>query len=167
MTYIGAVDIKPGNVVGPTSLTSAPGGTGLWTTIFTDGQAATNCLNGSGGFLCSYDTGTNSAAPVAGVGAINYHWGWDFSLSGGYAFGHFEVNFTVQDDSGRCSGPGQITGPDCLTDGHNLSISGGSGPGGGPGGGAGTATGVPEPSTFVLLGAGLLIMSRRIRSKKE
>jgi hypothetical protein len=36
-----------------------------------------------------------------------------------------------------------------------------------PGGTATTATGVPEPSTFVLLGAGLLIMGRRIRSKKE
>ena len=36
-----------------------------------------------------------------------------------------------------------------------------------PGGTATTATGVPEPSTFVLLGAGLLIMGHRLRSKKE
>lgn len=36
-----------------------------------------------------------------------------------------------------------------------------------PGGGAGTATGIPEPSTFMLVGAGLLIIGRRIRSKKE
>ncbi len=36
-----------------------------------------------------------------------------------------------------------------------------------PGGTATTATGVPEPSTFMLLGAGLLIMGRRIRAKKD
>lgn len=34
-------------------------------------------------------------------------------------------------------------------------------------GGGLTTTGVPEPSTFVLLGAGLLIIGRRIRSKTE
>jgi hypothetical protein len=36
-----------------------------------------------------------------------------------------------------------------------------------PGGGATTAVGVPEPSTLVMLGAGLLVFARRLRSKKN
>ena len=48
----------------------------------------------------------------------------------------------------------------------NCAATGFATTGGGPGG-AGTATGVPEPSTFMLLGAGLLIVGRQIRSKKE
>ena len=39
--------------------------------------------------------------------------------------------------------------------------------GGTPGGVAVTATGVPEPSTLVLFGAGLLAFARRFRSKKN
>jgi hypothetical protein len=39
--------------------------------------------------------------------------------------------------------------------------------GSGPGSSATTATGVPEPSTFMLLGAGLLIIGRRMSAKKE
>ena len=151
MTYIGAVDVKVGDVIAPVSLASVSGpagtmtgGTGAWTTSFIDGQAATNCLNGSGGFLCSYDTGTNTEAPT-GNNRI-YTWKWNFSLNSvsDYQFGHLGVNYTVADDSGRCSGPGQVTGPDCLQDGQNLSIS------------TGGMQKVPEPSSMLLLGLGLV-----------
>jgi len=151
MTFIGAVDIKPGDIAAPPNpvLTSAPGGTGGWTTLWANGQAAGNCLQGSGAFLCSYDTGTNTLASVTHGAAVNsglgYVWEWDFSLNGAYSFGHLGVNFTVADDSGKCSGPGQITGPDCLQDGENVSISGGGQ--------------VPEPSALLLLGAGLVVVS--------
>jgi hypothetical protein len=169
MTYIGAVDFKPGNVIGA-SLTDAPGEKGLWTTSFTDGQAATNCLQGNGGFLCSRDTGKNNAAPVTNGGAVDDHWAWDFSLSDAYTFGHFGVNFTVEDDSGKCGGKKPITGPDCKTDGDNLSIAGGgvvlpptSTPSFDPP--TPTTGSIPEPSTFLLLGSGLIALGRSVRKK--
>jgi hypothetical protein len=151
MTFIGAVDIKPGDVIGPPtpSLLAAPGPESDWTTLWENGQAAGNCLNGSGKFLCSYDTGTNTDAPVTNGSPVNYRWQWNFSLdSGGYTFGHLGVNFTVADDSstrGNCDTPSNPLGLDCLQDGQNLSISG-SGQ-------------VPEATTLLLLGSGLIVMS--------
>jgi hypothetical protein len=155
MTYIGAVDIKPGQIAAPPNpvLTAAPGAETDWTTLWINGQAAGNCLQGSGAFLCSYDTGTNTLAPVTNGGAVDYAWAWDFSLSGDYSFDHLGVNFTVADDSGRCSGPGQITGPDCLQDGQNVSISGGGQ--------------VPEPSALLLLGTGFVILGASSRYLKK
>jgi hypothetical protein len=167
MTYIGAVDFKPGNVIAPVVLTevSGPagtmaGGNGAWTTQFQNGQAAGNCLNGAGGFLCSYDTGANGEAPIANN--RTYSWSWDFTLNGAYSFGHFGVNYTVADDSGNCGQ--QVTGPDCLQDGQNLSISsGGYSSGAGTGGQGGDSPRVPEPSAFFLLGCGLLLVSKVLR----
>ena len=145
MTYIGAVDIKVGDVSTPPtpSLLAAPGLESDWTTLWLNGQAAGNCLNGSGAFLCSYDTDTNTDAPVTNGQAVNYTWQWNFSLASAYTFGHLGVNFTVADDSGKC--PGNVTGPDCLQDGQNISISGNGQ--------------VPEPSTLILLGAGFLLLA--------
>jgi PEP-CTERM motif-containing protein len=40
------------------------------------------------------------------------------------------------------------------------------GTGGGPGGAATTATSVPEPSTFLMLGSGLLVLARSVRKKR-
>jgi len=41
------------------------------------------------------------------------------------------------------------------------------GTGGGPGGAATTATSVPEPSTFLMLGSGLLVLARSVRKKRQ
>ena len=151
MTYIGAVDIKAGDVSSPVTLTAAPGGTAGWTTLYTSGQAAVNCLNGSGGFLCSYDTGTNTLAPID-AGAVNYTWTWNFSLTGDYAFGHLGANLTVADDGsgGSCNSP-NATPDDCLQDGQNVSIAGGG------------TTRVAEPSALLLLGIGMLAIRRIVK----
>lgn len=144
MTYIGAVDFKPGNVISPVVLTSAPGALGDWQTLFTSGQAAGNCQNGNGGFLCSYDQGLNTNAPT--TNNTTYTWAWNFSLNGGYTFSHLGVNYTVNDDSctqGRRSHFQVVT--DCGNDGENISISAGGK--------------VPEPSAFILLGVGLIGVS--------
>ena len=156
MTHIGAVDIKVGDVVAPVSLTTAPltGGGAItdWTTLFTSGQAAGNCLDGAGGFLCSYDTGTNTLAPINN-GAVNYTWIWDFNLSGAYSFSHLGANLTVANDGagGSCNSP-NAPALDCLSDGQNISIDSG-----------GTTTKVAEPSAFLLLGAGMLALRRFLK----
>ena len=150
-THIGAVDFKPGNVLAPVQLTAAPGPESDWQTLFTGGQAAGNCLNGAGGFLCSYDVGQNTNAPIQDNTV--YTWSWNFSLNGAYAFGHFGVNYTVANDSCRQSlGQGQFaTVADCLNDGQNISIS------------AGGDRKVPEPSSMVLFGLGLIGASLFLR----
>jgi hypothetical protein len=38
---------------------------------------------------------------------------------------------------------------------------------GGPGGAAVTATAVPEPSTFLMFGSGLLVLARSVRKKRD
>ena len=140
MTYIGAVDIKPGSITSPPAptLTTAPGGT--WTTRWEDGQSANNCdVTSSGKFLCSFDSGQNTLAPVTTGTFVNYTWAWNFSLdSGGYTFGHLGVNFTNSNDG--CKDPLNF---DCR-DGQNISLSSGGR--------------VPEPEAFILCGLGLLIL---------
>ena len=157
MAYIGAVDFKPGKVVSPVTLTAAPGPLSDWQTLFSNGQAAGNCLNGAGGFLCSYDIGTNTNAPTSNN--TTYAWSWNFSLDGsGYTFGHLGVNYTATDDSCRRSlGGGDFARVnDCKNDGENISIS------------AGGNRQIPEPSTLVLVGFGLIaisVISRRNLSR--
>lgn len=151
MTHIGAVDFKAGKVVSPVTLTIAPGPESDWQTLFSNGQAASNCLSGSGGFLCSYDRGLNTNAPTSNN--TTYTWAWNFNLdSSGYNFGHLGVNYTIANDSCR---QGFTTRNDCLSDGQNISIEGGGHE-------------VPEPSTLILAGIGLIgisALSRRNRSQ--
>ena len=147
MTYIGGVDIKIGDIQAPPNpmLTAAPGVDANWTTFWLDGQAATNCRQGSGAFLCSYDVGQNTEAPVANGGAVNDTWAWNFTLSSAYTFGHIGVSFTNATDG--CNTGGQF---DC-TDGQNMSVSSGGN--------------VPEPGSFVLLGVGLVALSLSMRKR--
>jgi len=149
MTFIGAVDIKIGDIQSPPNptLTTAPGVDGNWTTLWLNGQAATNCQNGLGAFLCSYDEGQNTEAPVANGGAVNDTWAWNLTLASAYTFGHLGVNFTNATDG--CNTAGQF---DC-TDGQNMSVSSGGTPR------------VPEPGSFVLLGVGLVALGVSMRKR--
>jgi hypothetical protein len=130
--FIDAVDIKiVNNLLSAPVLSSAPGGEDNWQVSFNNGQAATDCGSGGGFFICARDPDPNNLAPVGGT----LIWDWSFSSNDKIKFGH--VGASYNDAAGTIEG-------------NNTSISNATT--GGPG------TPVPEPSTLILLGSGLVIL---------
>jgi PEP-CTERM motif-containing protein len=141
-TFIAAVDFKPdSNTITAASLVSGPGlaNGGDWTTAFNTNQAAQNCdpSQAPTGFICSFDTGNNNAAPTGAN--LNYSWLWNFSMTGTLAPGHLGVRFNNATD----------------TDNGNI-ISASTFDNGSPGAPTGK---IPEPSALLLLGSGLVVLS--------
>src|SRR6266511_3686472 len=141
-TFIASLDFKPdGNTITSATLTAAPGGTGGWTTTINLGQAAGDCASSGEGFICSNDTGTNSLAPVTNGGVVNYDWQWNFIMSGAVDPGHLGARFNNAGDTDN----GQI-----------VSISTFS---------RGPGQEVPEPSSLILLGSGLIMVATALRRR--
>jgi hypothetical protein len=141
-TFISAVDFKPAHSVTGASLTGAPNGTGDWNLAFNKGQVSADCSGNGNGFVCSKDTATNDQAKVPNLAP--YEWDFNFALpagddNGDIAFGHLGTRYCNQSD-------------DCT--GVIVSIQQ-----------PGTPNQVPEPSTLVLLGAGLVAFSFFLRSR--
>ena len=138
-TFISAVDFKAANNVSSASLTAAPTDTTGWNLSFNDGQVAADCSGSGSGFLCSNDSGPNALAPVPHSPA--YEWDFDFALPAGgnnddIAFGHLGTRYCNSSDTCR---------------GVIVSIDGNGQ--------------VPEPSTLLLLGVGLIALSFFARSR--
>lgn len=138
--FISAVDFKPASNVSGASLTAAPGGKAGWNLSFNDGQVSADCSGSGNGFVCTNDVGTNNLAPVPHT---PYEWDFNFSLLAGgdnsdIAFGHLGTRYC--DASGDCTGV-------------IVSIEQ-------PG-----TTPVPEPSTLLLVGVGLVAVSLVAKSR--
>ncbi len=145
--FISAVDFKVSNTVNSASLTGAPGGFGNWGLSFNHGQASGDCSGfGGNGFICARDSGTNDKAPVPS-GTL-YEWDFNFALPSGsdnsdIDFGHLGTRYC--NASGDCSGVIVSISEEGTT--NNT-----------------PPPRVPEPSTFILLGAGLIGVSTFARS---
>lgn len=138
--FISAVDFKPASNVSSASLTAAPGGIAGWNLSFNSGQVSADCSGSGNGFVCTNDSGTNNLAPVPHA---PYEWDFNFALSAGknnsdITFGHLGTQYCNASDT--CTGViVSINQP-------------------------GTSQ-VPEPSTLLLLGAGLVALSFFARSR--
>ncbi len=132
--FISAVDFKVASSVISASLTAAPGNLSDWHVAFNAGQVSGDCGGSGNGFVCGNDIGTNSAAPVPN--ATPYEWDFSFSLAAGkdnsdISFSHLGTRYCTAADT--CTGV-------------IVSIDQPGSPG----------EKVPEPSTMLLLGAGLI-----------
>jgi hypothetical protein len=148
--YVDAVDIKLVNsiIANSLSLFDAPGGTGGWTLTFDQGQAAQDCAGSGGGFfICSNDIGSNTLAPVGGI----LNWTWNFASTDTISFGHIGASYN--NEAGTVNG-------------HNTSISNATSTPGNGTPGNGTPS-VPEPSTLILLGCGLLFVGAVTRKWQQ
>ncbi len=144
--FISAVDFKVSSNVSSASLTSAPTLTGGWSVAINNGQASGDCSGSGNGFICARDSGTNNLAPVPN--ALPYEWDFNFALPSGsnnsnIDFGHLGVRYCKSDDD-ECTGV--IV---------SISEDGSTPP----------PPRVPEPSTFLLLGTGLVGLSIFARSR--
>jgi len=125
-TYISAVNFKVSNDVTSFGLTAAPGGTGGWTTIEAN-ISNSGCAGGGQGFVCSQDPAPVSLAPIGGL----LEWAWNFTIPEGSLFaGLFGAHIGAKYNNAAGTLNGQITSEEF--------------------------TQVPEPSSLLLLGTGIL-----------
>ncbi len=123
------------------SITGRTGGS-LLTQLGTSPQTLAQIATGSGVDDWAFFTGINPYDPSFGV---NDKLLFNFRINN---LDNGPEALTISGTISNCDFPGQTCG-------------------GGPGGAATTATSVPEPSTFLMLGSGLLVLARSVRKKRQ
>ncbi|HEV8385577.1 MAG TPA: PEP-CTERM sorting domain-containing protein [Candidatus Acidoferrales bacterium] len=157
-TGISGVDFKFGTGITAATLTSAPGGTGAWTTTL-GALSANGCGTNSAGFSCSQNdaflAAGAAAAPLPNNGT--YTWTWDVTATGnvtdpanlihvGAAFGSI-VNIGKPPGKPTYQNSGIIS----------ASVPGGNFP---P-----PTNPVPEPGSLALFGTGLVALGGILRRR--
>jgi len=131
--FINAVAPKVSSAVDAVKLVSAPGTLTNWTTM-TGGINANGCSGSGSGFVCAKDTSPPTDAPVPFAGT--YSWVFDLTVpTGGLTPNSGSIKVQYTDGSGNKVGS-------LVSEEITLEV-------------------IPEPSTLLLVAAGLGVLARR------
>jgi hypothetical protein len=157
--FLDNVAIKVGSSTTSVSLFAAPGGTGNWSSPTLDsGIDNSGCSAGGNGFFCvdGLANGGKGVAVTTGNGVgTDFTFTFDVTVPNGDLLTAATIKARYTDSTG-VGHAGSLLSEDITL--QTGGTDGGSGGGDNPQ--------VPEPSTMLLLGSGLVLMGRMIRRKK-